>query len=450
MKTKWARVLLVVSLAAVGWFLVARLQAGAKSSALGVAPLESSEAAEAPAIRATAGEQLAGLPPVEDRAAWSPEAPLKLPPPVISKVSATLPQESLPPEKGGAVKAQLGSPRTAGLAVAAAPGCATCKESADGAGGGLVAGVSLGFLRPNYPGNFAFISTVDPNGVAPRVTANDFHWDYVVAPTFWLGWESECGLGVRGRWFMFEERPDTLFTTLTSARANTFGDTINPPGSLTGLPINNFSSPGLFLAAGFGLDRLSFSTSLEIHTADVEATWSREWGKFGMVVSGGGRYARLTQDYNALLLNDLTGAAKGNELQALAARHRFEGGGPTLAWSGRYFLGRTNFALTGSVRGALLVGNQQRDIEFVRVISDPGGIVGGNQIVNPASSSNTNSLLPVLELELGLEYRFEGRRLQPFVRAGVVNQTYFNAGNAARKDDNLSLFGAQVAAGVNY
>ena len=58
--------------------------------------------------------------------------------------------------------------------------------------------------------------------------------------------------------------------------------------------------------------------------------------------------------------------------------------------------------------------------------------------------------MPIWELESGLEYnRFLGRT-KVFVRGGVVNHTYFDAGSASSRDGNLSLFGAQVSAGLEY
>ena len=324
-------------------------------------------------------------------------------------------------------------------------------EWAPAAVNGFVGGATLSYLRPHYPANIAFFASVDPNGVAPRVTANEFEWDWEMANTYWLGWTHGCGLGVRGRYFTFEQHPNTQFAFLTATRANVFGDRFVPPTTIANLPNNNFSSPSLFLTAGLGLDRLAFTTGLEIDSYDAEATWMRDYGNFSMVVSGGARYVRLTQEYGALLQNTFSGAAgAGAEQQTLVARHRFEGPGPIVAWQGRYGLGRTNLAVTAAVRGALLIGIQRRDVEFTRIVADPGDLVGGNQIVAPASSSRTHSLLPITEIELGVEYGFVFKNLRPFVRGSVVNQTYFNAGNASQRDDNLSLFGAQVAVGFNF
>ena len=58
--------------------------------------------------------------------------------------------------------------------------------------------------------------------------------------------------------------------------------------------------------------------------------------------------------------------------------------------------------------------------------------------------------MPVTELEFGVEYGKLAGQYGLFVRAGVVAQTYFDAGGAASPLGTLTLFGGQLAFGVAY
>ena len=76
--------------------------------------------------------------------------------------------------------------------------------------------------------------------------------------------------------------------------------------------------------------------------------------------------------------------------------------------------------------------------------------VGGNQSNNPGATNSKDTLLPITELEAGFEYTYRGSRLNPFVRLTAVDQTYFNLGSSTHDSGNLSLFGVQFTAGLNY
>jgi hypothetical protein len=120
-----------------------------------------------------------------------------------------------------------------------------------------------------------------------------------------------------------------------------------------------------------------------------------------------------------------------------------------------YHVGNTGLGLFALGRGALLAGKTNGYTNFTQTINDPTGITGipgtpNSSQVRSSTPTSTDSVLPVLEIEVGLEYalRLGGNSL--FARAAVVSQTYFGAGNASRSDANLSLFGCQLSAGLNY
>jgi hypothetical protein len=88
-------------------------------------------------------------------------------------------------------------------------------------------------------------------------------------------------------------------------------------------------------------------------------------------------------------------------------------------------------------RGCVAVGSGKQDV------------AGG--YFNEFKTGRFESVIPVCELELGLDYGINLRQTYVFARAAVVDQTYFSAGNASTHgDNNLSLFGVQFSLGVNY
>ena len=154
----------------------------------------------------------------------------------------------------------------------------------------------------------------------------------------------------------------------------------------------------------------------------------------------------MEQNYTATLAND---AARASERQTLTFDHDFNGGGPTLALQANYQIAR--LSLFGSVRGSLLVGQTTSRLNFTQTVTDPAGAFFGIvQSNNPSARRTDDTLLPVLELELGLEYALTAGRYRTFLRGAVVNQTYFDAGSASSTEGDLGLFGAQFSLGVNF
>lgn len=102
------------------------------------------------------------------------------------------------------------------------------------------------------------------------------------------------------------------------------------------------------------------------------------------------------------------------------------------------------------MRGSLLVGSGREDTSFFQKIVDPTGAAGGNQTVNPTRTSTFDQVLPVLEIDLGVEYGLNLGKSRLFVRGGVLDQSYFDAGNAISNSGNFSLFGGKPSLGINY
>jgi len=319
-------------------------------------------------------------------------------------------------------------------------------QQSDECRSGIMGGASIYFLRPFINNNTAFTTTTGIGSANPVSSATDFEWNYHVAPAGWLGWTSHCGVGFRGRYFTFDQDSEPLLGTLDAGAATT--TMITPPAGLSplvGAPPRGFQSPGVLLQGGVGADTLTVRSDLRIQTIDGEATYAHEWCHLGFLISVGGRYLQMHQNYHAALSN--VPVAGTSEESFLDAGHNFYGGGPTLAWQGRWVFGRSGLSIYGLARGSIVIGNSRLTATFSEFIVDP---VNGNQTNQAANESKDHHVIPIGELEGGLEYSRAIGRTRLFVRGAAVNQTYFDAGNASSRGDNLSLFGAQVSIGLNY
>lgn len=301
---------------------------------------------------------------------------------------------------------------------------------------GLFGGASLYLVRPYFENNAAFVSTTGTNVAAVTTTTNEFDWNFQAAPAIWLGWAFGNGVAARARYFHFNQSSNSSNATLTAAQAIN-GNLITAPLTVAGGA--QFGAPSTTLLGLAGQDNLAFRSGLEIDSVDVETTFEWQTGQWFFVLSTGGRYLRLTQSYDATL-NNPGGAT---ERQRLSSVNRFNGGGPTVAAEARWDLGPSRWSLFGLLRGSLLVGQVDNDVLFTDV--SPGVFAISSQ-----ASSSLTRLLPVTELELGVEYGSQWRGTNYFLRTAVVNQVYFDAGNASNQDGNLSLFGMQFSLGVNY
>jgi hypothetical protein len=314
---------------------------------------------------------------------------------------------------------------------------------------GIMGGAAVYFMRANFNDSTAFIITTNAAGADAREATEEFDWHYHAGVAGWLGWSSQCGVGFRFRGFHYDQASEPIDTTLTQAAAVV--RTITPPESLSpliGTPPRGFQSPGIVLTGGLGEDSLHFTSDLLVSTIDAEATFAHEWCRCGMVVSVGGRYCQIRQNYEATLVNiPVQGIS---ERSFLDADRNFYGGGPTMSLLTRWQIGRSGLSVFGSVRGSILVGRSRATATFTEVIEDSTGLAGGNQSNVVNSRSDENVVVPVGEIEGGLEYSRAIGRTRFFVRGGAVNHTYLEAGSPSNNDGALNLFGGVIAFGLNY
>jgi hypothetical protein len=105
-------------------------------------------------------------------------------------------------------------------------------------------------------------------------------------------------------------------------------------------------------------------------------------------------------------LTNAGGGTGDSEIQTLDFYHQFTGGGPTISGLVSWTLPQTNLALFGRGRGSLLVGNTNQNVAFSQTVNDPAGLAGAPGSFSFASAipSTSDSVMPVTELELGLQY----------------------------------------------
>jgi hypothetical protein len=305
--------------------------------------------------------------------------------------------------------------------------------------GGFSAGAGIYYLQPRF-GNNPGVASFNPANNTSVIQNFDYHGR--VAPVVYVGYTLPCGLGIRGQWF-------------------TFHDTVNGPSAVAdGAVTGSVSTPVIgnqSLFTNLAGNLLTTSGVLGITATDLEAIKYINCCNSSYWISGGVRYAHIGQQYGAALAGvQVPGVAPvlaGAGL--LTDGHNFNGVGPTMAAQARYaFPFARKVGIYGRSRGALLVGQQHNDIQT----SLRG--VGGGQF------SSANQIVPMAELEIGLDWNQAYRSYGFFLQGGFVVQSWFGVGNTANTNviantgvtsfssfdngGNLGLYGLRTSAGVTF
>jgi hypothetical protein len=293
-------------------------------------------------------------------------------------------------------------------------------------------------LRPVWETNPAFriISTPAP---VPGLTANnrvqrEFDYDYEVAPMFFIGYEWNSGFGVRARWFSFDGSD-------TQSHVNAPNDNTDPANPL-GLGVN-----------GTAVDNATIQavSDLSLFAVDLEATkrvTNSCWGGW-FLMAGGIRYVEIDQTYNYLSVNP------NGRTERVLAQNSFSGIGPTVALECHRTFGCSGFGIYANARGSILFGESAESATQIRVDH-----LGGLDDLDTGRVSR-DDVLPIGELEVGLEYGNYFGRCRVFGQVGFVGQVWWGAGNSANVDGaltgsgsdnhtNLGFLGLALRAGVTF
>lgn len=314
-------------------------------------------------------------------------------------------------------------------------------------GGHFVAGAGVYIMKPYFQNNPAFFTqTFASTGVPGTFSAQflttqyDFSWGLNAAPLIWLGYVSECGLGVRARWWLFDQRS----ATSAVSDPNTTVISASPAGlSIAAL------GPILFPVELIGNSPLFAASNLKLDVWDFEATGETGVGRWILLFCGGFRYAHLSQNYDALHTSRrrFFGIVPFDIVDDLSAGHNFNGAGPTIAIEARRPVGNSGLSLFANLRGSMLFGQSKQQVNQT-TITQTGDLAP--IVVTASAESVRDTVLPVAELEMGVEYSRNWSAVRPFLRSGLVAQTWFDAGSASNLDGNLGFLGLSVTAGLNY
>ncbi|MBI1831093.1 MAG: hypothetical protein HYR84_06555 [Planctomycetes bacterium] len=272
-------------------------------------------------------------------------------------------------------------------------------------------------MTPVFETNPAFLVNSAQGNVVRQV---DFGHRLDVAPFVGLGYASERGWGVRGRWFQFDH-------------GATAGHTAAPGEAVTG--ISSFAQGRAPLDGA-----VTASSRLAVNVMDVEGTCHIETAKWSHLLGIGMRYAHMSQDYRAAVVN-------ANTFIDLTSGHNLNGIGPEFSLETKRRIGETGFAIYGQMHGAILFG-RAKEIQSAVV----------NAVPMQFSRHHTD-VLPVGELEVGVEYQRSIGRVKVFGQAGFQGQAWWGGGNASNLDpvgfssaanSNFGFVGAALRVGVRY
>jgi hypothetical protein len=319
-------------------------------------------------------------------------------------------------------------------------------------GSGFQAGAELHVLRPVITNNAGLIfSTSVEEAADPTTRIANFSFDYAEAPSVWVGYVNDCGLGGRITWFHFYERSKAL-TAVQDPDSDTI---INTP--------SNFFRNDVI---GSGEADFSASNTLSIDAWDFDVTQCFKVCKLELTVGAGLRYFHLNQNYVASRVHNNVADEEIVTSYTEEDANSFNGWGPTLLCNAYRPIGCSGFGLYADSRIGLLFGDRHESC-FQQHI----GFEEDNNLNE--TTSDSDQLIGFLEIEFGVQWTGQYGCTHPFVRLGIEGRGYFGTGNAQSgavfstnnldieansllgvpslgKTSDLGLYGFTFAAGIAY
>jgi hypothetical protein len=343
----------------------------------------------------------------------------------------------------------------------------------------IVGGVDALFLRPHINNNSGLTISTSQSVVVPPTppatatsqttrsnsSSQAFDYNWSVSPRVWIGIENCDGVGIRGRWFHYDQAADTVAGASSSSRTldpitltQTLQSTTATAGGVSGGLSTQGLAPGSFSSTA-PADRVAGTSSLFIDMWDVEATLGFKLCGCDLKAAGGVRYAFIEQTLNGfhpgLPFGSSTGAlAEQATSSLLISRQTFTGVGPTVALEALRRLGDSNFSLYGNARGAALFGRGRVNSEFTSSsifgFTTPA-LMPLQTFQNVSTNrSSTWDVLPIAEFEIGFQWGRQMGGLDVFFRPAFVGQVYFDGGNASNRSSDFGLVGGALTAGVRF
>lgn len=291
----------------------------------------------------------------------------------------------------------------------------------NGCGPRLAAGLDLLLLRPHFDSNQAQSIDLDLTD-SSLIVFKEFEYDWSLSPRIWVAAENESGLGVRLRFFHFDQSADAIVTTVQGG--------VN--GASSEAVVGNLN-----LENGSGV--LETNTSLYIQNWDAEITKGGKLGQSQITLAGGLRYSFQQQTYDVL-------SSQGGDLNAILSTSGFTGVGPTVAVDAVRPVGDGNLALYGNARCSLLYGRGHQTAVFAG---------GEAPFRGDARRFDTEG---ILEAEIGIQFVRDSGNFEVLIRPALVSQLYMSGGNARGVTDDFGrvsnsdfgLVGLALTVGVGF
>lgn len=280
-------------------------------------------------------------------------------------------------------------------------------------------GIDLLWMRPRFDQNVAFI--IDPpigNRSVP------FDYDSSLAPRVWLGWERDCGSGVRAGYFRFDDVAETERATAIPGATPVYVFVYGASGNLTR---NAYGDLGETLVANH---------SLRIESLDLEFTKRFAWGTLQGIAGVGLRWAELEQHMRT------DGFQAGGILEEAVTNDLMLAGiGPTVSLDISNRLWGTPLGWYGRGRGAFL--SMQSDQQIYEMKN-----AGLNELVDIAKQ---REVISNFELGVGLQmnHRLE-TGIELLFRAGYEAHLWFDVGGPVDTHSTTSLEGVVFSLGARY
>lgn len=272
-------------------------------------------------------------------------------------------------------------------------------------------------LQPVFNTNPAFtvVSTARAN-----TRQVEFSHRLQAGPDVWLAYTPERGWGMRGRWFQFDHDSAASYAVRP-------GETIR---GITSFAAGAAPVTGAVLA----------DSNLAVNMFDAQFTRSFGTDRWTHLFGIGVRYTHMSQDYRANLTSPATQIT-------LTSGHNFNGWGPSLSWETKRRFGDTGLAIYAQTHFAAVFGQ-----------GNESSLALNNNRRSEDDRGYTD-VLPVGELEAGLEYQRDLGTAKIFVQTGFAGQIWWGGGNASNlesasfnsaRDSNFGFVGLVVRAGVRY
>jgi hypothetical protein len=323
-------------------------------------------------------------------------------------------------------------------------------------GSGVSVGATWHIIRPVISNNQAAIATtLTFTGTrTSSVVEHNFDYKFSSDPSIWVGYRSCDGLGFSVTWFHMDNSANGLGISLAQAAPTSGAVTIiSTPAAQTELGMNVLRS--FSFTSGAGPVTFNAGNDIKMDIWDFDVTQKSQICCLDLTWGGGIRYFHIAQDYNSTATESSiigvvgVGIIPFTVTDNFNASSNFNGGGPTIVLNGLRHFGCSGFGLYGNARGGVLFGDKH-DNAFEHFVSTTTFIPSSNASV----TSDSESTIGFLEIELGAQWGGRMGSVNPFVRLGFEGREYWGVGTAlsafGSNTNNVGAYGVALSAGVGW